>query len=171
MTDHNAVKTALAYIAMRRESVRNHLNPIFIPYYDKLCLALENTYWGPYVGLRDLDEQAKLYAQGRTAQGPIVTNAKPGDSAHNYGCATDWCEMRPEFNGPFMWSKANWAEFGDAVRGCGMRWGGDFKSFQDRPHCELAIAVSWKKVGEIFRASGYNEALEYIKENLDGGSK
>jgi D-alanyl-D-alanine carboxypeptidase len=37
--------------------------------------------------LRTFDEQAKLYAQGRTTTGPIVTNAKPGQSLHNYGVA------------------------------------------------------------------------------------
>jgi peptidoglycan L-alanyl-D-glutamate endopeptidase CwlK len=32
---------------------------------------------------RSNDEQAQLYAQGRTAPGRIVTNAKPGRSKHN----------------------------------------------------------------------------------------
>ena len=34
-------------------------------------------------------EQDSLYAQGRTAPGEIVTNAKGGDSYHNYGLAAD----------------------------------------------------------------------------------
>ena len=35
------------------------------------------------------DEQAKVYAQGRTAPGKIVTHAKPGHSNHNFGVAFD----------------------------------------------------------------------------------
>jgi len=36
-------------------------------------------------GLRTWAEQDALYAQGRTAPGKIVTNAKAGQSYHNYG--------------------------------------------------------------------------------------
>ena len=32
---------------------------------------------------RDHAEQARLYAQGRTGPGSVVTNARPGQSAHN----------------------------------------------------------------------------------------
>lgn len=42
-------------------------------------------------GLRTHAEQAKLYAQGRTAPGLKVTNARPGQSIHNYGLAVDIC--------------------------------------------------------------------------------
>ena len=50
---------------------------------------------GPYIKLRAAqvlrtwDEQADIYAQGRTKPGKIVTFAKPGDSMHNYGFAED----------------------------------------------------------------------------------
>ncbi len=43
-------------------------------------------------GLRSNERQAQLYAQGRTAPGPIVTYAQPGSSYHNYGAAVD---LRP----------------------------------------------------------------------------
>ena len=45
--------------------------------------------------LRSFDEQAKLYAQGRTAPGKIVTKAKPGQSYHNYGLAVDFALLLP----------------------------------------------------------------------------
>lgn len=41
-------------------------------------------------GYRSFAEQNKLYAQGRTAPGKIVTNAKGGQSNHNYGLAIDY---------------------------------------------------------------------------------
>jgi peptidoglycan LD-endopeptidase CwlK len=40
-------------------------------------------------GYRSFDEQKALYAKGRTAPGPKVTNAPAGMSCHNYGIAVD----------------------------------------------------------------------------------
>ena len=39
--------------------------------------------------LRSIKEQNELYAMGRTSSGRIVTNAKGGQSIHNYGLAFD----------------------------------------------------------------------------------
>lgn len=33
--------------------------------------------------------QAQLYSQGRHSKGPIVTHARPGESAHQWGLAVD----------------------------------------------------------------------------------
>ena len=38
---------------------------------------------------RSFEEQEMLYAQGRTAPGKIVTNAKGGETPHNYRLAFD----------------------------------------------------------------------------------
>lgn len=46
-------------------------------------------------GLRTWAEQDALYAQGRTLPGHIVTQAKGGQSWHNYGCAVDLVPMNP----------------------------------------------------------------------------
>lgn len=43
--------------------------------------------------LRTFQEQNALYAQGRTKKGNIVTNAKGGQSFHNYGVACDFALM------------------------------------------------------------------------------
>ena len=40
-------------------------------------------------GYRSNEEQLRLYRQGRSAPGPIVTKALPGGSAHNFGLAAD----------------------------------------------------------------------------------
>lgn len=40
-------------------------------------------------GFRSPERQAQLYAQGRTTPGEIVTKARAGESAHNYGLAAD----------------------------------------------------------------------------------
>jgi peptidoglycan LD-endopeptidase CwlK len=42
-------------------------------------------------GFRSFEEQDRLYAQGRTTAGQIVTNARGGESMHNFGVAFDYC--------------------------------------------------------------------------------
>lgn len=56
-----------------------------------------------YSTFRSIEEQNKLYAQGRTTPGKIVTNAKGGESAHNYYTAVDFWVCKedgktPEFD-------------------------------------------------------------------------
>lgn len=90
--------------------------------------------------LRTLDEQLHLYAKGRkqTDSGwvvvdkkAVVTKAKPGESAHNFGAAFDIC-----FAGvtPYPEDDALWESVGMVGEGCGLEWGGRWKSFVDRPH-------------------------------------
>jgi peptidoglycan LD-endopeptidase CwlK len=43
-----------------------------------------------FMALRTFECQDELYAQGRTLPGKIVTNARGGDSLHNFGLASDW---------------------------------------------------------------------------------
>lgn len=57
-----------------------------------------------YCTLRSEAEQAELYTHGRTAPGAIVTNARPGQSAHNYGLALDFV---PLLHGRPQWAAGN----------------------------------------------------------------
>ena len=52
---------------------------------------------------RDNESQNAIYAQGRTKPGRIVTNAKAGQSFHNYRLAFDFV---PIVNGKAMWNDA-----------------------------------------------------------------
>jgi len=84
--------------------------------------------------LRTMDQQGKLWAQGRTLPGPIVTKAKPGQSAHNFGMAFDIC-----FAGKVPYppeSDPRWEQLGKLGESLGLAWGGRFKKFKDRPHFE-----------------------------------
>jgi len=87
--------------------------------------------------LRTLDEQAKLYAQGRTAPGAIVTNSPPGKSWHNFGLAFDIAPL--DATGQPHWPNddALWQKLGAIGKSLGLKWGGEFKSFPDRPHFEF----------------------------------
>lgn len=78
--------------------------------------------------LRTWDEQAHLYAKGRTMPGAVVTNAKPGYSWHNFGRAFDVCFAGPKpYVGP-------WEKLGLLGESIGLEWGGRFRSFKDMPH-------------------------------------
>lgn len=84
-------------------------------------------------GLRTNEEQNALYAQGRTKAGKIVTNAKGGQSWHNYGLAIDLCFLNPDNTVTFTVSK----EIGKLGEKLGLDWGGDWTQFPDNPHFQI----------------------------------
>jgi peptidoglycan L-alanyl-D-glutamate endopeptidase CwlK len=84
--------------------------------------------------LRTFEEQADLFAIGRTKPGDIVTNAKAGESWHNFGLAFD---VVPLVNGKAIFDSPFWNRIGDLGKQVGLFWGGDFKSFKDKPHFEF----------------------------------
>lgn len=93
--------------------------------------------------LRSMAVQAALYAQGRTAPGRIVTNAKPGFSYHNFGLALDVVPTAllklPDWGdtpGHQASTDALWARLGAIGKAIGFRWGGEFPHLPDRPHFE-----------------------------------
>lgn len=101
--------------------------------------------------LRTFDQQAALYAQGRTAPGKIVTNSKPGSSFHNFGCAVDTCFIGPD---PFPSDDKIWQRYGDLAKAHGFVWGGDFHSILDRPHVELSYGLSLAQVRALYEYGG-----------------
>lgn len=76
---------------------------------------------------RSFDEQGRLYAQGRTTPGKVVTNARPGDSLHNYDCALDFVPMR---HGKPVWGSSTtedrglWYAIGSLAEAIGFEWSG-----------------------------------------------
>lgn len=112
----------------------------------------------PYIheGYRSQERQAQLYAQGRTAPGPIVTNAKPGQSIHNYGMAADiyWKDPKTgkvlSFNDPRALAAAR--SLGQIAVGQGLVWGGTpgWGGPVDLPHIQANL--SWQEAAR--RAGG-----------------
>lgn len=83
---------------------------------------------------RDGESQAALYAKGRTAPGPRVTNAKPGTSYHNHRVAFDFV---PIVDGKAVWNDDHlWAQCGMIGEKVGLEWGGGWQGFQDKPHMQ-----------------------------------
>lgn len=92
--------------------------------------------------LRTAEEQAALYAQGRTTPGPIVTNAdgiikKSNHQAHSDGLghAVDCAFL---VNGQPSWdARLPWKTYGACAEALGFIWGGAWNSLHDLPHVEL----------------------------------
>ena len=82
---------------------------------------------------RDNASQDALYAQGRTAPGKVVTNAKAGQSFHNHRCAVDVVPLR---NGKPVWDTKDpvWQTVGRLGKAAGLEWAGDWKRFKEFPH-------------------------------------
>ena len=101
--------------------------------------------------------QMKLYAQGRTEKGGIVTWAKAGQSPHNYlpALAFDIAFLKPDGKS-LDWSGNNFIEFSKVVKRIAkslkvdITWGGDWdndgvvdRKKTDLPHFQLD---NWKKM-------------------------
>lgn len=121
--------------------------------------------------LRTYDEQNKLYEQGRTTPGKIVTNARGGYSWHNYGLALDFCLLKPDlksvkwdrqvdFNGD---DEPDWMTVVLIAKGLGFEWGGDWEGKKvDFPHLQMRFGKTIDEARAIFRD---NQVIDksYIK--------
>ena len=90
-------------------------------------------------GFRSWENQNELYAQGRTKAGKIVTNAKGGQSFHNYGLAID---VVPLVNGAADWNTNRWNEIAAIAKKYGFTWGGDFTNIVDKPHFQYSAGLT-----------------------------
>jgi RHS repeat-associated protein len=89
-------------------------------------------------GFRSIAEQDALYNQGRTTPGSIVTNARGGQSYHNYGLAFDVVMMQ---NGQPVWDRIP-ANIGALGATYGFEWGGGWRTFPDYPHFQMTFGQS-----------------------------
>jgi D-alanyl-D-alanine dipeptidase len=80
--------------------------------------------------VRTFAEQDALFAQGRTRKGPIVTNARGGQSWHNFGMAVDLAFV---VDGKISWDDKLYSKIGKWASVAGLDWGGDWKKFKDLP--------------------------------------
>lgn len=109
-------------------------------------------------GLRTFAEQDALYKKR-----PKVTNAKGGQSIHNYGFAVDivliidgkeasWDTVK-DWDGD---RKSDWMECVEVFKKHGWNWGGDWKSFKDLPHFDKKGYSEWRELINLEKDSnGY----------------
>jgi peptidoglycan L-alanyl-D-glutamate endopeptidase CwlK len=107
-------------------------------------------------GLRTFAEQDTLYQQGRSKPGKKVTNAKAGQSIHNYGFAVDICLIIDGNTASWDTTKdwdndqiADWYECVKIFAKYGWDWGGYWKTFKDLPHFDKRGFNSWKQLSKL----------------------
>lgn len=108
--------------------------------------------------LRPFEEQNRLFAIGRTVRGKKVTNAKAGESNHNYGLAVDIVLLiDKDGNGTFesaTWDTnadfdsdgvSDWLEVVKVFQKYGWTWG-FWKNGRhwDKPHFQKTYGLHWK---------------------------
>lgn len=114
-------------------------------------------------GLRTIAEQDALYSLGRTKPGKRVTNARGGQSIHNYGLAVDivliinnsyasW-DVKKDWDGD---RQSDWMEVVHIFKKHGWKWGGDWRNFKDMPHFEKTFGHNWRTLMKSKKdANGY----------------
>nr|WP_213525868.1 M15 family metallopeptidase [Paenibacillus sp. J31TS4] len=104
-------------------------------------------------GFRSEEKQEELYRQGRSGDGRVVTNARGGESYHNYGLAIDFALLTKD--GKAIWDleydgnrngKADWMEVVAIAKRLGFTWGGDWTSFPDYPHLQMDFGYSIREL-------------------------
>ena len=174
-------KVTLDRIQLMHPDLRNEVNEIYN--------AISNALTGKAIcrfayTLRTIKEQNDLFALGRTKANPagktakkpmgnIVTNAKGGQSYHNFGLAFDIVLLKDvKGNGKFdtaSWEtnidfdgdgKADWQEIVTICKQYGWEWGGDWK-FTDMPHFQKTFGFSVVSLnakvqeGKVFAGTSY----------------
>ena len=132
--------------------------------------------------LRTFAEQDALYAQGRTklfdANGRklgVVTKAKGGQSIHNFGLALDIVLLKDtNGDGTFdsaSWEdtidfdkdgRADWMEIVSILKKNGWIWGGDWKSFKDKPHFEKTFGHTWRTLLPKHQSRDFITGTSYV---------
>lgn len=117
-------------------------------------------------GLRSFEEQELLYAKGRLTKEPKVSNAKAGQSIHNYGLAVDICLIIDGKEASFDTKKdwdgdkiADWYECVKIFAKNGWDWGGNWIKFKDLPHFErrflptgkILVKTNWRTLFKMKR--------------------
>ncbi len=116
--------------------------------------------------LRTIEEQNYLYSQGRSRSGSIITNAKGGQSIHNFGLAFDVVILLDEDkNGTFekaVWNGAHFMRVVNELESLGFEWGGRWK-FKDAPHFQYkktdGTSYKWQELKSLL------DSGQYVKSN------
>jgi peptidoglycan L-alanyl-D-glutamate endopeptidase CwlK len=137
-------KLTIDRIAQAHPKIREELKQYYIECNNKLPKGVRLRFAYVY---RSIAEQNVLYNQR-----PKVTNAKGGQSIHNYSLAFDYVIMLDkDNNGTFEtieWDlKSPYHKVVvDYFQSKGYEWGGSWKSFKDYPHFQKAFGHTWQSL-------------------------
>ena len=88
-------------------------------------------------GLRSWADQQKLYDQGRTTPGEIVTQAAPGHSWHEFGLAVDVAPFDAAGQPDWNLQHPIWRTIIRVGESLGLYSGDEFCRLKDDPHFQL----------------------------------
>lgn len=115
-------------------------------------------------GLRTFAEQDALYAQR-----PKVTNAKGGQSIHNYGLAIDIVLIingkEASWDTKKDWDKdqqSDWMEVVQVFKKQGFSWGGDWRTFKDMPHFEDTKGLTLNQIQTKYKNKDFIKGTNFI---------
>lgn len=102
-----------------------------------------------YCTYRSPEEQNELYKIGRSLPGKIVTNARGGQSWHNFHAAFDFVPM---INGKLQWAdKKLYAKCGAIAESLDLEWAGRWTgSLKETAHCQYrgGLTLAQARSGE-----------------------
>ena len=166
--------------------VINSLDALFPPFAEqvtKFNSQIQKYGFYPFETFRSFDRQMSLWQQGRTLQNgvwvvadatKIVTKAKPGSTAHQYGCAVDeipdadlskqgiqwtWGDTMKDAAGKTI--AVPWKTVGKISGSLGLDWGGNW-AFVDLPHHQLLYGCT---IAELYQLL-VSEGLEAVWKHL-----
>lgn len=103
-------------------------------------------------GSRTYAEQNALYAQGRSKKGKIVTNARGGQSWHNFGLAYDLGIFTK--TGDYLEDSPLYAKAGAIGKVQGLEWGGDWSGIVDEPHFQCKTGKTLAQMRQLVADNG-----------------
>jgi peptidoglycan L-alanyl-D-glutamate endopeptidase CwlK len=137
-------------------------------------LEQEGTLIRVVQGLRTWSQQDALYAQGRTAPGARVTNARGGWSYHNFGLAVDCVpsQFDPDlpYNPDWDSSHPNWQRMIEVGTSLGLTSGAHWETLVDMPHFQLTgrfpEAAPTDEVRQLFKDGGTEAIWDEARKSL-----
>ena len=126
-------------------------------------LSAEGLPFRLFEGFRSPQRQQRLYAQGRTTEGAIVTKARPWSSYHQYGVAGDFVLYE---NGQWSWDDSGekrrwWERLHDLARDVGLKplsW--------ELPHLQLADVTLDSLLAGHYPPNGDRDWAENLEEAI-----
>lgn len=119
-------------IKLLHPSIREDVKKWYLEINKRLPMGVRLRFTHTY---RSYEEQDKLFNQR-----PKVTNAKGGQSIHNFGLAFDIVIMKQNEKGVWTidWKVDKyWLQVAKYFKSKGFDWGGDWQNFKDYPHFEV----------------------------------
>lgn len=173
-------KLTLERIELLHPKIRQEVRNIYL---NEICPALSGRAICRFAyTLRTFSEQDALFAQGRTRlfdnsgkRLGVVTQARGGQSFHNYGLAFDIVLLvDSDRNGTFesaSWDTvrdfdndrtSDWMEVVNIFKKHGYTWGGDFKRFKDAPHFEKTFGFTHQGLLRIHNNKNFISGTTYV---------